>query len=409
MAHSFALIVLMLFSSNVAWSSETERCYLLRSDTPESKTDSKARHELWCYQELSNLEDGLFIYNADLPFARPELALIMDAHGTITHGSLLGGKLTFHTITATQFNPFSIPLKEPTTLQSSNGLGASNASDVLALLMENRGISPFNFSLLRSPDRGSSAVLPWRGHWWPYKNRPLQRGPYARFDAFVTRKTGFNPGAVAWEDANHAYNGIWWEGHCNGWAAASILRAEPRFARADSSTGIVFSVSDQKAYLSGIDYCVNSAFFGERYRNSRSNPRDILPHVFHKTLLYYLGALRKPVVLDYRADATVDNHVISGYRMQAVPIGQNLYQVTANLNVHKYDGKILDRPGIAPSYTRIYKYTLQTDNNGNPIGGKWLSPNPDFLWVPLSPRSCSSNNQNLKREWVNAIMSLPAF
>jgi hypothetical protein len=411
MTKLFAFFLLSLSPSLFAAPAENSRCYRLRVESPETSARAAPRLETWCYENPPELSNGLFIYNADAPDARLELSLLVEPDGTITHGSLLAGKLTIHRVRAHQFNPFSIPLAEPRAPQTLERLAqprSSSVNEVLERLLAHRSAAVTSFALAESPTAASSSVLPWRGHWWPYKNRPLQRGPYARFDSFVTHRTGSNPGAAAWEDRYHRYKGIWWEGHCNGWAAASVLRAEPRRPRVDAASGIVFSVSDQKAYYTGVDYCVSAAFFGNRYRGgARDNRADITPHLFHKSLVYYLGNLRKPVAMDYRSDVAVDNHVVSGYRFDMRPLGDQLYQVTATLTVHRYDAAIVNIPGVAPTYTRVYKYTLRTDQAGNPVGGTWQTGNPDFLWVPLSSRTCTTNNQNLKREWVDTIMSLP--
>lgn len=409
MATNFLLLLAALLGGQPAFPSNgsTANCYRIPVQTPTTDSRAGTVKERWCYQKQAG---GLYIYNGDIKKLRPELALLVSADGTITHASLMADQLTIHRTHSGDFNPFSVPLSEPVgleaDLEAATEVDERSKAEVLELLRSHDG-PIVSFNVIQNPAAARSAVLPWRGFWWPYKGRWLQRGPYARFDQFVSNRTGSNPGAVAWEDRYHAYKGVWWEGHCNGWAAASVLRAEPRAARFDSQSGIRFSVSDQKALLTGIDYCANVAFFGERYRGSRNNPRDIAPALFHKTLLYYIGSLRKPVAVDYRADVAVDNHVISGYTMAFQPNGANSYVVTTTLTVHKYDGSIIDIPGTAPAYTRVYRYVLNTDARNVPVGGHWLSANPDFLWVPLSPTTCRSNNQNLKREWVSTIMGLP--
>lgn len=402
---AFFAAIISLFQIQAASGAEPANCYRIPIQLPSTDSRAGTVRERWCYQKQAG---GLYIYNGDLKKLRPELALLVDADGVITHASLMADQISLHKTHSADFNPFSVPLKEPTHLKVDNDAAVDDSSmaEVLALLRSYTG-SEAKFTLIESPAAASSAVKPWRGFWWPYKGRWLQRGPYARFDQFVTNRTGANPGAVAWEDRYHAYKGVWWEGHCNGWAAASVLRSEPRAPRVDTQSGITFSVSDQKAYLTGIDYCSNVAFFGERYRGPRNNPRDINPALFHKTLLYYIGNLRKPVVMDYQAGVPVDNHVVSGYSMSFQQRDANSYIVTTTLTVHKYDGSIINVPGVAPTYTRVYRYALNTDARGVPVSGAWLSANPDFLWVPLSPTRCRNNNQNLKHEWVNAIMALP--
>jgi hypothetical protein len=88
--------------------------------------------------------------------------------------------------------------------------------------------------------------------------------------------------------------------------------------------------------------------------------------------------------------------------------GTNRYKVTAKLNVHRYDSSRIEQPGIAPEYTRTYRYTLITDDSGTPTGGSWISTNPDFLWVPLAPTTCSQNNPHMDEGYTAEILDLPA-
>jgi hypothetical protein len=202
------------------------------------------------------------------------------------------------------------------------------------------------------------------------------------------------------------YKGVWWEGHCNGWAASSILRNQPTISRTDSSTGLVFSVSDQKGILAEHDYCAKATMYGKRYRGGGDNIWDMDPAVFHNAILYYIGRLGKPIAMDYRRDGAVDNHVVSGYGMQIVRSSPTLLNVITTLRVHKYDGKKTDVPGIAPAYSRVYKYELRQDGSGRTIGGRWLSNNPDFLWAPLGPTNCKRNGAELKEDYVQAILRM---
>ena len=79
-------------------------------------------------------------------------------------------------------------------------------------------------------------------------------------------------------------------------------------------------------------------------------------------------------------------------------------EVTAVLQMHKYDGKNTDEVGVAPRYTRTYRYVLNTDVGGVITSGYWISGNPDFMWVPLSPSTCRSGNSWVNEEWVQAII-----
>lgn len=408
--------------AQLAWGASEAPTTCYRIEMPDSPAASAVvqtpRTELWCYQKLQYPMGATYIFNGDNQQARAELAIIVEPDGMLTHGSLLAGEVTVHRVAAKSFNPFSVPLEEPRELPAlmndeffSTELYRS-AQEVLQYLLSH---SPTSADLrmdegtfqARIPD----AVLPWRGYWWAYKGLPLSgssSSPLAKYDRYVKGRTGTNPRSQSWENSHHSYHGIVWEGHCNGWAAAAILRKEPSFSKKDPVTGTVFTVVDQKGILAETDYCAEVVFFGRRYRGGRDDIRDVYPHIFHQTLLYYIGQLGKPVATDYKRDSSVDNHVISGYNMEIKKIANNRYSVVTKISIHKYDGSRIQTPGVAPEYTRIYRYTLTTDDTGTPVSGSWQSTNPDFLWVPLAPMDCNTNNPRIDHAMTAEILNLPA-
>lgn len=157
--------------------------------------------------------------------------------------------------------------------------------------------------------------IPWSGSWWPMGKGELGFGwtekktysyneekdefkkesgvltvdlsPMAKYDLYVTKKYGKNPGAALLElqgdegqgFSHHVYGkqkkeyekqGVsfsWW-GHCNGWAAASIMEAEPMSAH--TTRGVRFEVADLKGLLSESFFGCDAYFTGRRY-NKPSN------------------------------------------------------------------------------------------------------------------------------------------
>lgn len=414
---SVLLWALIVASPELSQAENPPACYkFVFSENPEASTGIVTRSEVWCYQRLSNPLGGLFIFNADGPEVKSELALLVEPDGVLTHSSLLNGEVSTHRVQTRQFNPFSVPLEEPqgiTMMQVLPGDEAffQSADEVLGLfLSQSIQIQVEDMTVKEGLWQASARTLPWRGYWWPHRNQPLSgssSSPLAKYDRYVSARTGSSPRAVAWENANHRYTGVGWAGHCNGWAASSVLRKEPTIARRDATSGETFSVSDQKGLLAEIDYCSHVAFFGKRYRGRASdNIRDISPAVFHQTLKYYIGDLGKPVAMDYRRTTPVDNHIISGVSMDVKKTSTNTYSVKTTLTVHRYDKSRTNTPGVAPRYIRTYSYTLRENPNGNIVSGSWLSDNPDFLWVPLSPSDCSSNNPRLDGKRVEAILKM---
>jgi hypothetical protein len=158
-------------------------------------------------------------------------------------------------------------------------------------------------------DRATVHEVPWSGSWWPFSTGKLSQGyhgddnftydedtedftpvdgiddhdlaPLRKYDLFVERRHGENPGAAYLElkgdgdgFEHHIYGakkqeyddeGIsygWW-GHCNGWAAAAIMEREP-YAPI-TAEGIRFDVADLKGLLTESYWGVRSYFSGRRY------------------------------------------------------------------------------------------------------------------------------------------------
>jgi hypothetical protein len=370
----------------------------------------KFSKELWCYWKLPD-GSGTLIYNADSEQAKAELSAFRSSDGTVLFASLLKGDL--RVFQAFDHSPFHVPLEEPFRVSDipapPQAKLADSAKDVLNFLLTSDQESIL-FALREGSYFASvpDSALPWRGYWWPYSSRRLAadrvNSPLAKYDRFAAALTGVNPGARAWELENHSSH-VRWYGHCNGWAAAAILRKEPTAARLDLRTGIRFSVSDQKGLLAEDDMCVKFRFIGRRYNGPGDDIWDIPAHVFHKTIEEQIGFLRKPLLMDHDRQEQVWNVVVSGYRMTIKNKGPNQWHVTTELNTHPFDNQMSDAQGPAPLKVRVYRYELTTDSRGAVVNGRWLSLNPDFLWVPLSPHTCEGSNEKLDPALVDLILN----
>lgn len=387
-------------------------------DTPVASEQPQEKSEVWCYRRLESPPGATMIYNIDENgHTTPELSAIVERDGTLTHASLLSGELTVHRLRS-NFNPLPVPIVPPSGAQrvpepiSPSSVASSDKA--LRVLTTTRA-NPQDITVRLDGVYAASSSeegAPWRGYWFPYSSGRMYRGsnsPLAKYDRFVKARSGKNPGAQKWEATRHAPTEAKWSGHCNGWAASSILRPEPRGPWTDPLSGEIFTVGDMKGIFMERDWCPKLAFFGKRNRGG-GDPRDIHPALFHNTLTYYLGQLKKPVLMDYMATKPVENRVVSGYEMKITQTAQNTYRVETALKVHEYDSKIINEPGLAPYKMKTYKYTIGTDDQGNVIKGSWISSNPDFLWVPISPGKCKDSNQAVSENWVRLIgrpVSLP--
>lgn len=387
-------------------------CYLFKPgsveavEKPAEATLTDA--ETWCYQTVQTPQPGRLIYMVTAGKVKPELSMFVGNDGYLTHYSLLGGQLKAHKVKATEFNPFSIPLTEPQvevrmSLKLSDDTVDSAYGNLKALLSQQVEDTPM--TIAEGTYKAQASHLPWRGYWFPQRGQTIGSS-LRKYDAFIKAKLGKTPESARYERNHHGWTGEVWEGHCNGWAAAAILNEEPMTPKTDPISGVTFSVLDQKALLSERDFCVTHTFFGSRYRGAGDNMSDIRPAAFHKTLVYYIGQLQKPVATDYDRSATVNNAVISGYNMTITKTGSKTYRVAATVSLHHYDKVRSQKTGIARAEKRKYRYTIKVNEVGEITGGNWLSGNPDFLWVPLSSTPCSKNNQKLDPNYIEEILNL---
>jgi hypothetical protein len=400
--------------------SNTTECYEYTSeDTPFAEASQIEKKEVWCYKNFENQPGKRLIYSIDdKGRAIPELSFLVESTGVITHLSLLNGEHTFHrfqSYTDSQFSPVPVPL-EPSS-EAKRIIPPISPSSVISVdqtlqSLSNTAVQIDDLSI-RTEGNFHSAVaetsLPWRGYWFPHSSGRLHNGvdsPMAKLDRFISQRSSGELGAQKWEKLHHADHTLKWAGHCNGWAAASILRKEPTAAWTDPITNIEFTVSDLKGLLMEREYCPKTAFYGHRNLGKpKDDPKDIAPALFHNTIRYYLGELKKPVLMDYDPGTPVENRVISGYDMSIKKISNNYYHVEASLTVHTYDTHASNDVGVAPAVEKKYIYNVTTDNDGNVLRGVWLSKNPDFLWVPLATGSCKSQNPAVTELWANALQS----
>jgi hypothetical protein len=209
---------------------------------------------------------------------------------------------------------------------------------------------------------------PWAGSFFPYGRQGLADesdqipSHAARYDQVFGGGLG---AAVSWEIQNHSCDGVepalrdgcrgWW-GHCNAWASAAIKEAEPR-SEVRHTSGQVFTVGDQKAYLTEIWMESHALFAGSTNKEARTSswiydPQapgydaywDVTPRAFFMILTHYLGLLDTSLVIDRFTGDEVWNQPLAGYRL--LPIrpedrltpetraGRTLYPVLIRIKVY---------------------------------------------------------------------------
>lgn len=411
---SAAVFLLAMSRGEAALANEDIQCFWLSNPgTPEATSNAQpAAPDSWCY--LSGTvagENYRLIFKAVDNEVRPETSALvkLDSRGKvreITHGSLLKGKTNLVRSRMTAVNPLPVPL----TIEAAAKRGLENRTDLSsstyfaakAMLQEfaDADLRPATFRLEVGTDEAylETEKMPYSGYWWPYQTLDMGAGPNSplgKYDSFVQAATGTSPNSVQWERERHSLDNVEWGGHCNGWAASSLLYPDvTRSLWDEKSKQIIFS-SDIKGMLAEASFCVDFAFYGMRYNGKEGEDmKDIYPAKFHQVLVYYLKNVKKPIAFDRFPEVTVDNHVITGFTSTVTQgATENQFNVVTKLRAHGYEIRRNEKTGPEKTYTVTLQYTLTTDGSGNVTGGEWLGfNNPDFLWVPLAQKKCGSEN-----------------
>jgi hypothetical protein len=424
---SGAFVGVLAFSMGAAHPAEAAlSCYDIASqDTPQRYIPKELSHHRYCYSdETYEGRNFTFVFNADKAAVRPELSALVERDGTnkiieITHGSLLNGKVSIHRTSIAAVNPLPVPLSAAEAAR----VGTESFPPADSLWLDAKTVSESFFS--RKTHRThytitegvfeqnlDATAMPFDAYWWPFQGVPLAAGPFSplgKYDAIVKRVTGTDPQSSAWELQNHSLTDVAWGGHCNGWAASSLLYPEPAAALWDTSEQKVLFSSDLKGMLNEASFCVNLAFYGHRYYgNPGDDLNDIYPDLFHQVLIYYIQNLKKAVAFDYVRDVSVDNSVITGYKFTIKKrfLDPTKFDVVAELRVHHYELNRNENVGAAVNYTRTYSYVLETDGNGTVTGGNWTGgDNPDFLWVPLAQSNCAGENPKIDPDQITKVIA----
>lgn len=238
---------------------------------------------------------------------------------------------------------------------------------------------------------GEAQRQPWSGWWWPANDvvggpRLFDLdGPLARYDTYVEALGRPNPETVAWERTELRFSDLAWAGHCNGWAAASLLEPEP--VRERTINGVTFSVGDQKGLLTSYHFADAAAW------TAGSEELDVTPADFHRAVISWIGGEGKGAIFTYRP---IGEEVWSypAYKFETEigpdPLEPNVWLVKTTVWLVDNDvpaSFIGSRPWPAPN-GKVLEYTLTGGDPHNPSGGVWSKKTegrfarPFMVWYP---------------------------
>ncbi|MBM4252510.1 MAG: hypothetical protein FJ146_11105 [Deltaproteobacteria bacterium] len=221
-----------------------------------------------------------------------------------------------------------------------------------------------------------------------------------------------------------------WRGICHGLAPLSMAIREPQPTVVKNARGIEipFGASDIKAllvYNQALMANVAPRVLGQRcnddlsrYPDRSQNPacEDVNAGAFHLVITNRVGIRKVAVITDLARDLQVWNQPIYSYR---AAIGRStpprLGAAPGTVEEKVISMQVRYSVSVDPSWSaqdtsggrgydeRNYQYTVELDNAGRIIGGRWLGDGrPDFMWVQ-PPANLSGDWQLLAQFYRSAV------
>jgi hypothetical protein len=275
-----------------------------------------------------------------------------------------------------------------------------------------------NFSI-----SGSASRTAWSGYWWPMlvtRGFHLydQSGPVTPLLKYG-QATG-NFGALDWErryklTTNPAND--WW-GHCNGWAASTVLEPEPtRSVTRDRS--VVFSVGEIKGLLAvSHQGDPTDGWAGKAHKDGADINTDLRAQDFHYAVLFYLRDRRESLIFNITDKPQVWNYPAYAFQMNGVTDRRNPNVTLVTTTLTFANNNVQPNFVGTNSFARTYTYSVQGDPlaSRRPVAAEWAgisrSDHPQFLWHPAFQRAhepaFSEPPNPLDYNWVRQLLQAAA-
>jgi hypothetical protein len=267
------------------------------------------------------------------------------------------------------------------------------------------------------PQKVSSEITPWAGHWYPLQKNDLFDGvaaPLVKFDALMKKRGRTSDAAGEEKRAKQGFNPDGWEGMCGAWAMASVTNPEPKQSKIID--GIEFSVGDQKALLTYSHLKYTNERYGIPYQGNAHTDGcydDIKPEAFHRIVLSVIGSEGRAIVIDDMAGVQVWNKPLYKYRwkIQQDPQKDYLFLVEGTPTLLKERAKETNEPtSVKDMLVPTYEYRLYVDKSNRNASGEyrviasqWIErsweDHPDTVTVtkPLGQGTLGSNTKEFDR------------
>jgi hypothetical protein len=302
-------------------------------------------------------------------------------------------------------------------LAKSRGLIALGFLVAFASVVGVRPAYAVNFTL-----EGGSQKAAWSGYWWPMLySRGFhlydESGPFTPLLKYGQATGDMN--ALAWEKRYKRVSdpsATWW-GHCNGWAASTVLEDEP--TRGVRAGDIVLNTGEIKGLLAA---CHQGdpvdLFSGRPHWNGGDWTNDLRALTFHRALLYYMRDRQSRLVFNLSVKPEVWNYPAYWFRMQGTSDWRSPNVTVITVTLSFADDSV--EPGFigTKGFTRTYSYWVQGDpqsTNGAQAAdwsGGSENNHPQFVWHPAYQRAHEPGfgepPTTLDYKWVKRVLEVAA-
>ena len=238
---------------------------------------------------------------------------------------------------------------------------------------------------------GESARKPWSGWWWPATSLVGgshlfdSNGPLAKYDLYVARNGKDDPQTMEWEQSELRLDHLLWAGHCNGWAAASLLEDEPTVEREIGP--LTFTVGDQKGLLSAYHFADAAAWL------HGDDEAGVTPGDVHQRLIDWLGGRRRGFILTFRPFQDEEVWSYPVYRFELLMVLDLEQPDVTNVSATLWlaDNEVeASFVGLRPwkGQPQTYEYRLFGPPDAS-TGGEWRGASaaggfhrPSLIWYP---------------------------
>jgi hypothetical protein len=254
-------------------------CYdVVDENTPMVDEEDSELHSTWCYYQ-DDESDETYIFNGDGEIIDGGLfAIVREDEETgeteILHGSRRNGEVTYHStdentpyLLPVPYDEAQLPQKARRRVEFSRSLSETFLQ--LDFKAKHWVEVDYTKNLYYVTQGTISSQLeeekqPWVGWFWPFGSLTQRlSSPLRLYDRFIEAVTGERGQASEWE--NEVRPGNIAGGHCNGWAAASVLYPEPTESRKVPEINTRMSVKKLKGLLSASSFCVHWPFMGSDF------------------------------------------------------------------------------------------------------------------------------------------------